>query len=194
MGSFCKGCGKCCYDTFPGFDGIRRNQISKATGLAPDEFSELTYERKDENFHIQTYTFRHRQDGSCYFLDKDRTCGIYTIKPDQCDLHRCFSSILITDLRDAMLDDRDIEWLAERHGKHAVLEMTDRIMKRAEHIELSQEDSAAVGKGTLKESIVEYRVQDNKKVMDSEHYDPAKPPLIREINRKYKRLLLQGLV
>jgi len=194
MANFCKGCAKCCYGTEPGFDSIKRKQIAEATGLDEIDFSHLSYEHKDETYWIETFAFNHKKDGSCYFLDEDRTCKIYGIRPGKCERHRCTETIMIMDLMDGMLDAKEIEELEEKHGKWGVLEKVDKILTKAEGIMLEKEDAAATGEGNLRDSITAFRVEDNNKVFHPERYDPAKAPKIREINRKYKSKLLEGLV
>ena len=195
--SFCEGCAECCYDVAPVLNTDRLRQIAEFTGMKPEEFAEVIYERKDDTFNIEVYQLKHKGDErkTCVFLDNNKRCEIYTVRPTSCRDHYCAEIETMELLLDSgALLPEDISALEKKHDKKKVLELMLMFERRSKKVKLKAEDKTFVRRNKLNESIWEFRRAKNARNLRPEKYDPERPYLIRNINKKYRKELLEGTI
>ncbi len=74
----CLDCAACCKNYSPRFKGPDIRRISKYLGMKETEFT-ATYLRVDAD---EDYVTKSKP---CPFLQKDNTCGVYDVRPSDCE-------------------------------------------------------------------------------------------------------------
>ena len=195
--SFCQGCAECCYDVAPALDADKLKEIAEFTDMKPEDFAEIIYEKKDDTFNIEVYQLKHKGDErrTCVFLDDNRTCSIYPVRPTSCRDHYC-PEIETMDLflESGALMIEDIYAIDVKYDKKEALNVILKIERRSSKINLSREDKTIVRRNKLNESIWEFRRAVNAKHLHPRRYDSGRPGKIKRINNKYRQELLKGLI
>lgn len=89
----CTRCGHCCTGT-PGFVWVNDEEIAAIAEFRGESVEKVTqlFTRPER----RRRSLRERANGDCVFLNEDRSCGIYPVRPRQCRTWPFWESNLAT--------------------------------------------------------------------------------------------------